>query len=163
MWITHAEGNINPSMVVKLHNIHGFFLPQSVCELMWSSCICAVLRGPPAEDGPAASVTAAPAEAGALLAVQRRGPDSAHVHVRPAGPLDGLRLVLHRSQGARKPGLLGYRLVCVRKQLQRRRRALYLIFMLISLFLVSYFYIVKLFFFHFIQCIYLTSIFSLKH
>lgn len=71
----------------------------------------AVLRGAPVEDSSAASVTAAAAKAGALLPVQRCGPDTAHVYVRPARPLDGLCLVLYRSQGDRKPRFLGYWLV----------------------------------------------------
>ena len=70
-----------------------------VCELMCYASICAVLWGPPVEDSSAASVAAAAAEVGAILPVQRCGSHSAHVHVRPAGPLDGLCLVLHRSQG----------------------------------------------------------------
>lgn len=61
--------------------------------------LCAVLWRPPVEDSSPSSVTAAPAEAGALLTVQRCGLDSADVHVRPAGPLDGVCLVLHRSKG----------------------------------------------------------------
>ena len=73
----------------------------TVQNLSWvcSLSIHAVLWGPPVEDGSAASVTAAAAEAGALLPVQRSGSDPADVHVCPAGPLDGVCLVLHRSQG----------------------------------------------------------------
>ena len=84
-----------------------------VCDQMCcvSTSVPAVLRGPPAEDGAAAAAAAAAAEAGALLPVQRGGPHAAHVHVRPARPLDGLRLVLHRPQGDREPGLLGHRSV----------------------------------------------------
>ena len=58
-----------------------------------------VLRGTPAEDSatPAAAPPAPPA--GPLLAVQCRGADPAHGRVRPACPLGGLRLVLHRPAG----------------------------------------------------------------
>ena len=68
-----------------------------------------VLWRSPAEDGEAAAAAEAAAEAGALLAVQRCGAHPAHVHVRPAGPLDGLRLVLHRPQRDRRLHVLGYR------------------------------------------------------
>lgn len=67
------------------------------------------LRGALAEDGAAAAPAAAAAEAGPLLAVQRRGADAAHVHLRAARSLDGLRVVLHRPQ--RDHGLLGHRWV----------------------------------------------------
>lgn len=56
------------------------------------------LRGPPVEDGAPPTAAAPPAEAGPVLAVQRRGPHLAYVHLRPAGPLDGVCLVLHRPQ-----------------------------------------------------------------
>ncbi len=56
------------------------------------------LWGSPAEDGASPPPLAPPTEAGSLLPVQRRGSHSADVHVRPAGPLDGLCLVLHRTQ-----------------------------------------------------------------
>ncbi len=75
---------------------------------MWCVSICAVLRGPPVEDGSIASVTAVAAEAGAILPVQRCGSHSADVHVCPARPLDGLCVVFHWSQGDRKSWLLGY-------------------------------------------------------
>lgn len=58
----------------------------------------AELWGSPAEDGPSPAPPAPLTEAGPLLPVQRRGSDLAHVHVRPFGPLDGLCVVLHRTQ-----------------------------------------------------------------
>lgn len=58
-----------------------------------------VLRGPLAEDGAAAPAAPPAPAAGPLLAVQRRGADPAHGRVRPARPLGGLRLVLHRPAG----------------------------------------------------------------
>lgn len=75
------------------------------------------LWGSPVEDGAPPPPPAPPAEAGPLLPVQRRGPHPADVHVRPAGPLDGLRLVLHRPQRDRKqqPRLLGYRSVSAQR------------------------------------------------
>lgn len=57
------------------------------------------VRGPPLENGPSAPFAAAAPENGPLLAAQHRGPDAAHVHVCPAGPLDGLHLVHHRQDG----------------------------------------------------------------
>lgn len=87
------------------------FVCVCICELMWYVPICAVLWGSLAEDGSPASITAAAPKAGAILPIQCSGSHSAHVHVRPAGPLDGLHLVLHRSKGDRKSRLLGYRFV----------------------------------------------------
>lgn len=55
--------------------------------------------GAPPEDRAAAAPPAPPAEAGPLLPAQHDRPDSAHVHVRPAGPLDGVHLVRHRKNG----------------------------------------------------------------
>lgn len=62
----------------------------------------AELWGSPAEDSAPPAPPAPLTEAGPLLPVQRRGPDLAHVHVCPAGPLDGLCVVLHRTQRDRK-------------------------------------------------------------
>ena len=62
----------------------------------------AELRGSPAEDGPPPAPPAPLTEAGPVLPVQRRGPHLAHVHLCPPGPLDGLRVVLHRTQRDRK-------------------------------------------------------------
>lgn len=69
------------------------------------------LPGSPAEDGSPPTPAAPAAEAGPLLPVQCRGPDPAHVCVRSARPLDGLRLVHHRAPGDRKqrPHYLGNR------------------------------------------------------
>lgn len=67
------------------------------------------LPGSPAEDSPPPTSAAPAAEAGSLLPVQRRGADPAHVRVRSARPLDGLRLVRHWAPGDRKqrPHYLG--------------------------------------------------------
>lgn len=64
-----------------------------VCFLFAGVC------GPPPENGAPAPVAAAAPEDGPLLAAQHSGADAAHVHVRPAGPLDGLHLVHHRQDG----------------------------------------------------------------
>lgn len=57
------------------------------------------VRGPPVENSTSAPFAAAAPEDGPLLAAQHRGPNAADVHVRPAGPLDGLHLVHHRQDG----------------------------------------------------------------
>ena len=57
------------------------------------------VRGPPVENSASAAFAAAAPEDGPLLAAQHRGPNAADVHVRPAGPLDGLHLVHHRQDG----------------------------------------------------------------
>lgn len=92
-----------------------FDLRNTVNEILperWDCLyLCAVLWRPPVEDSPASSVTAAAAEAGALLTVQCCGLDPADVHVRPAGPLDGVCLVLHRSKGDWEPRIIRHRLV----------------------------------------------------
>lgn len=67
------------------------------------------VSGSPAQDGSPPTPAAPAAEAGPLLPVQRRGADPAHVRVRSARPLDGLRLVRHWAPGDRKqrPHYLG--------------------------------------------------------
>lgn len=57
------------------------------------------ISGPSVEDGAPAPPPAASPEDGSLLPAQLGGADSAHVHVRLAGPLDGLHLVCHRQEG----------------------------------------------------------------
>ncbi len=66
--------------------------------------------GPPVKNSASAPFAAAAPEDGPLLAAQHCGPDAAHVHVRPAGPLDGLHLVHYRQDGDGSQRLqLGYR------------------------------------------------------
>ena len=69
------------------------------------------IAGAPAEDGEAAAAAAVAAEAGAVLAVQRRGAHAAHVGLCTPCPLDGLRLVCHRASGdgGQRPPALGHR------------------------------------------------------
>jgi len=52
-----------------------------------------------AQSGPSHPPCSSPPEDRPLLAVQRPGARPAYVHVRPAGPLDGLYLVRHRQRG----------------------------------------------------------------
>ena len=98
------------------------FWPLHMSQCKWSSLheslhvnmsvtSCPDLAGPPPEDGAFAAAAEVATEAGPLLPVQCCGPDPAHVCVRPACPLDGLRLVRHRPQGDReqRPCHLGYR------------------------------------------------------
>lgn len=67
-----------------------------------SPSLCLDLACALVEDGSSSASAAPLAETGSLLPVQRCGPDPAHVCVCPAGSLDGLRLVCHRTQGDRK-------------------------------------------------------------
>lgn len=69
----------------------------------------AVLWGSSVEDCSTAAVAAVAAETGTILSVQCCGSHTADVHVCSAGSLDGLCLVLHRSEGAGESWLLGYR------------------------------------------------------
>lgn len=76
-----------------------------LCHWSLSSGVCS----PPVKNGPPAPFAAAAPEDGPLLAAQHSGPDPTDVHVRPAGPLDGLHLVHHRQDGDRGQRLqLGY-------------------------------------------------------
>lgn len=67
------------------------------------------LPGAPPEDRPAAAPPAPAAEAGPLLAAQHDRPDPAHVHVCPAGALDGVHLVRHwkNGEGRQQPSEVG--------------------------------------------------------
>lgn len=68
------------------------------------------VRGSPLENSPSPPFASSAPEDGPLLAAQHGGPDTAHVHVCPAGPLDGLHLVHHRQDGDGGQFLqLGYR------------------------------------------------------
>lgn len=79
---------------------------QSICHLHtknkltlshWS--LSPGICGPPVKNCAPAPFAAASPEDGPLLAAQHGGAHPAHVHVRLAGPLDGLHLVHHRQDG----------------------------------------------------------------
>lgn len=68
------------------------------------------ISSPPVEDSASAPAAASAPEDGPVLPAQHCGAHPAHVHVRPAGPLDGLHLVRHRQEGdGGKHLLLGHR------------------------------------------------------
>lgn len=83
---------------------------RTCCLFDFPTCSSDLISAP-AEDGSPAAFAAPLAETWPLLAVQRCGPDAAHVCVCSAGSLDGLCLVRHRTQGDReqRPRDLGHR------------------------------------------------------
>lgn len=82
---------------------------ELIISVMLFLCVtglsCALVK-----DSTFAAPAAPAAKNGPLLSAQHRGADPAHVHVRPAGPLDGLHLVHHWKEGDGQQGEhhLGY-------------------------------------------------------